>query len=112
MSGEAVQSGNFAVIVAGGRQHRVTQGEVLRVDRLEAEPSSEVTFDQVLLCSTGGRVQVGTPTVAGATVTATVIDEYRDKKVIVFKFKHRKGYRKLRGHRQHYTLVRIESIQA
>lgn len=115
VTGEAVSDGNFAVIVAGGRQHRVTPGEVLRVDRLDPETAgqdAEVTFDQVLLCSTGGQLRVGTPTVPGASVTARVLDEYRDKKVIVFKFKKRKGYRKLRGHRQYFTLVRIENINA
>lgn len=103
---------SFAVIVAGGRQHRVVPGEVLRVDRLPvSEPGSPVTFDQVLLCGSGADVQVGAPTVAGAAVRATVINEQRDRKVIVFKFKKRKGYRKIRGHREYYTLVRIDSIE-
>jgi large subunit ribosomal protein L21 len=102
---------SFAVIVAGGRQHRVTPGEVLRVDRLGAEPGAEVTFDKVLLCGGDGPLRVGTPTLPGATVKARVLDERRDRKVIVFKFKKRKGYRKIRGHREWFTLVRIEAIQ-
>ncbi len=102
---------SFAVIVAGGRQHRVTPGEVLRVDRLGAESGAEVTFDKVLLVNAGGQLKVGTPAVAGATVKARVLEERRDRKVIVFKFKKRKGFRKIRGHREWFTLVRIEAIE-
>jgi large subunit ribosomal protein L21 len=106
-----VSAESFAVIVAGGRQQRVVPGEVLRVDRLRSTPGSVVTFDRVLLCADEGGVKVGEPVVAGAAVTARVLDERRDRKVIVFKFKKRKGYRKSRGHREWYTLVRIESIE-
>lgn len=102
---------SFAVIVAGGRQHRVVPGEVLRVDRLSSEPGAEVTFDQVLLCGADGQIRVGNPVLPGAAVRATVLDERRDRKVIVFKFKKRKGFRKMRGHREWFTLVRIESIE-
>jgi large subunit ribosomal protein L21 len=70
-----------------------------------------VTFDQVLLCGVDGAIKVGAPTVPGAQVRARVIEERRDRKVIVFKMKKRKGYRKSRGHRQWYTLVRVEEIQ-
>ncbi len=104
-------SESFAVIVAGGRQHRVVPGEVLRVDRIAAEPGSQVTFDQVLLCGSEGQLKVGSPTLAGAAVRARVLSEQRDRKVIVFKYKKRKGYRKIRGHREHFTLVRIEAIE-
>ena len=101
----------FAVIVAGGRQHRVTQGEVLRVDRLGSDAGAEVTFDQVLLFGSGDNVKVGSPTLPGAVVRGRVLHEARDKKVIVFRYKKRKGFRKLRGHRQYYSLVRIEAIE-
>jgi large subunit ribosomal protein L21 len=101
----------FAVIVAGGRQHRVTPGEVLRVDRLGSEAGAEVTFDKVLLWGSGSEVKVGSPTLPGAVVRARVLDERRDKKVLVFRYKKRKGFRKLRGHREYFTLVRIEAIE-
>lgn len=101
----------YAVIVAGGRQRRVAPGEVVRVDRLRSGAGSEVTFDQVLLCEVDGAVRVGDPVVPGARVVARVIEERRERKVIVFKWKKRKGYRKSRGHRQWCTLVRIEEIQ-
>ncbi len=101
----------YAVIVAGGRQRRVAPGEVVRVDRLRSGPGAEVTFDQVLLCEVDGAVHVGAPTVPGAKVLGRVVEERRDRKVIVFKMKKRKGYRKSRGHRQWCTLVRIEQIQ-
>jgi large subunit ribosomal protein L21 len=97
--------------VAGGRQHRVAPGEVVRVDRLRSAAGAEVVFDKVLLFEKGGAIRVGDPTVPGASVKARVIEERRDRKVLVFKMKHRKGYRKSRGHRQWYTLVRIEAIE-
>jgi len=106
-----VSAESFAVIVAGGRQHRVVPGETLRVDRLAAEPGAEVTFEQVLMTWHDGAAKVGTPTVPGAVVKAKVLAEARDRKVIVFKFKKRKGFRKSRGHREYYTLVKIESIE-
>jgi large subunit ribosomal protein L21 len=100
----------YAVIDAGGRHVRVSPGEIVRVDRLAKQPGTEVTFDNVLLLGGGDSLTIGTPRVDGAVVRATVIEELRDRKVLVFHKKRRKGYRKSRGHRQNYTVVKIEGI--
>jgi large subunit ribosomal protein L21 len=103
----------FAIIKAGGRQVRVQPGETVRLDSLSAEPGAAYENDQVLAVSKeDGELLVGTPTVAGAKVVGTIVDHRKDKKVIVFKRKRRKGYRKTQGHRQQRTLVKIESISA
>lgn len=101
----------YAVIETGGKQYRVEPGDVLDVELLGVEEET-VEFDRVLMVSGDAGVQVGAPTVAGATVTATRLDQVRGPKVIVFKMKRRKGYRRHNGHRQDYDRVRIESIQA
>jgi len=100
----------YAVIVTGGKQYRVMQGESLRVELLDVAPGSEITFDQVLLVGDGEAITVGQPTVAGAKVTATVKDHGRADKVKIVKFRRRKHHRKQMGHRQHYTLVEITGI--
>ena len=100
----------YAIIKTGGKQYRVTEGETLRVEKLNAEGTS-VTFDQVLLVG-GDEVKIGTPTVAGATVSADIVREGRAKKIIVFKKKRRKGYHNKQGHRQAYTEVKITGINA
>lgn len=105
-------STSFAVIASGGRQLTVKPGDVVRVDRLSEDAGNKVTFDKVLLVGSGSDVQVGKPHVEGASVAAEVINEHRDRKVLVFKKKRRKGHRKMRGHRQYYSLVRIDSINA
>ena len=102
---------SFAVISTGGRQVKVSPGDVVRVDRIGSTEGEKVTFDRVLVIGGDGGPQVGTPNVEGASVTATVLGERRDRKVIVFKKKRRKGYRRTNGHRQDYTLVRIDDIQ-
>ena len=101
---------SYAVIRTGGKQYRVTQGELLRVESLAGAGGGEVTFSDVLLTSAGGAVQVGTPLVPGASVTARVVEHGKEKKIIVFKKKRRKGYRRKRGHRQHFTAVQVKSI--
>ena len=93
----------------GNRQPRGKQRQTQRPH--VAEPGAEVTFEQVLMTWHDGAAKVGTPTVPGAVVKAKVLAEARDRKVIVFKFKKRKGFRKSRGHREYYTLVKIESIE-
>ena len=100
----------YAVIVTGGHQYRVEQGAVLRVEKLEAEPESAVTFDNVLLVGEGDTITVGTPNVAGATVTAKVRAHGRADKVRIVKFRRRKHFRKQMGHRQHYTEIEITGI--
>jgi large subunit ribosomal protein L21 len=99
----------FAVIKTGGKQYRVATEDVLRVDRVEAEPGAVVEFAEVLAVGGEGTV-VGTPTVAGATVAAEVLDHVRGEKVIAFKKRRRKNSRRKRGHRQEFSLVRITEI--
>jgi large subunit ribosomal protein L21 len=100
----------YAVIKTGGKQHRVTEGEMLSVEKIEAEEGRLVDFDQVLLIENGDDIQVGAPILSGAVVRAEVVENYKDKKIIVFKKKRRKGYKKTRGHRQHLTKIRVEKI--
>lgn len=101
----------FAIVEAGGRQEKVTPGQVLTVDRMAADPGAEVTFDKVLLIENAdGAVVTGTPYVAGASVTAVVEDQTRGRKIRVFKMKRRKQYRRTRGHRTEQTRVRVTDI--
>ena len=99
----------YAIIATGGKQYKVEEGD--RVEKLDAEAGSEYTFDQVLVVN-DGTMKVGNPVVEGAKVTASVIGNGRGKKVIVYKYKRKSGYHKKNGHRQPYTSVKIESIQA
>ncbi len=101
----------YAIIATGGKQYKVQEGDVIRVEKLGAEAGSEVTFDQVLLVS-DKEVKVGTPTVEGASVKATVVAEGKGKKVIVYRYKRKTGYHKKNGHRQPYTQVKIDKIIA
>jgi len=102
----------YAVFETGGKQFRAEPGIRLRVPSLAVEPGESVTFDQVLLAGADeATVAVGTPTLEGAQVTAEVLKHGRDKKIIVFKRKRRKGYRKKQGHRQGFTEIRIDSIE-
>jgi large subunit ribosomal protein L21 len=100
----------YAVIVTGGRQYRVAQGEVLRVEKLESDVDSTVTFDQVLMVGDGEGIAIGAPLVAGATVAATVRGHGRGDKVRIVKFRRRTHHRKQMGHRQHYTEIEITGI--
>lgn len=103
----------YALIETGGKQHRVQIGDVVQVERLEAADGEVVTFDRVLLVADGASVRVGTPVVDGATVRATVLEQGRGEKVIVFTYKKRKNASRRRGgHRQAYTAVKIEAIEA
>ena len=101
----------FAIIKTGGKQYRVAEGDVLRVETLELDPKSAVTFDQVLLIDTDGALQVGQPILAGATVEAEIITHDRAKKVIIFKKKKTTTYQRTQGHRQWFTEVRITAIK-
>lgn len=101
---------SYAVIRTGGKQYRVTQGELLRVESLPGEVGNDIMFSEVLLTSAEGAIQVGAPLVPGASVTARVVEHGKEKKIIVFKKKRRKGYRRKRGHRQHFTAVQVKSI--
>ena len=101
----------YAIVEIAGRQYRVEENKHLVVNRLQAEAGSTIEFSKVLLVG-GEKIKVGAPTVAGASVTATVKELGKGDKVLVFKKKRRKGYRKLNGHRQHLSLVSIERIKA
>ncbi len=100
----------YAVIETGGKQYRVSEGDVVRVERLASSVGDEVSISEVHLVADGKHVQVGHPTVPGATVKGTVVDEGRGRKLISFKKKRRKGYRRKIGHRQSYTALRIDKI--
>jgi large subunit ribosomal protein L21 len=103
----------FAIVEAGGRQEKVTPGAVVVVDRLEADPGAEITFDKVLLVEdAAGAFVTGTPYIAGATVIGVVEAQTQAKKIRVFKTKRRKQYRKTQGHRTQQTRVRVKSINA
>ena len=99
----------YAVIETGGKQYRVQEGDVITVEKLNAEAGDKVTFDKVLLMSDGKDVKVGTPYL-DAAVSGSVVENGKGKKVIIFKYKAKKDYRKKQGHRQPYTLVEITSI--
>lgn len=102
----------FAVFMSGGKQHRVTEGEVLRLERLDAEPGTEIIFDKVLIVADGDDVNVGQPYVDGGEVIGKVVAHDRGKKIRVIKFKRRKDYMRRQGHRQWYTEVKITGIKA
>jgi large subunit ribosomal protein L21 len=103
----------FAIIKTGGKQYRVKQGETLRVEKLPVEAGATVEFGEVLLVAgEGAELKIGQPTIAGAKVVAKVVAQERGPKITIFKFRRRKNYRRKSGHRQAYTAVRIEAIQA
>ena len=101
----------YAIIATGGKQYKVSEGDVIKVEKLGAAAGETVTFDQVLLVN-NGEVVVGNPTVANANVSATVVKEGKGKKVIVYKYKRKTGYQKKNGHSQAYTEVKIDKINA
>ena len=99
----------YAIIATGGKQYKVSEGDIITIEKLGVEAGEKVTFDQVLVVG-GDELKVGEPTVAGATVEAYVVKEGRGKKVIVYKYKRKTGYHKKNGHRQAFTQVKIEKI--
>jgi large subunit ribosomal protein L21 len=101
----------YAIIRTGDKQFRVEPGKRVRVPSLEAEVGQTVTFDDVLMAGAEGSIKIGTPTVEGAAVTAEVVAHGKGEKIIVFKWKRRKNYRRKQGHRQKYTEVRIDQIR-
>ena len=100
----------YAVVKTGGKQYKVAPGENLKVEQIPADVGAEVILDQVLLVGEGEAVRLGQPTVAGATVKATVIAHGRGEKIRIFKMRRRKHYQKHQGHRQNYTELKIDSI--
>ena len=101
----------YAIIATGGKQYNVSEGDIINVEKLGVEAGETVTFDQVLAVS-DNEMKVGSPFVDGASVTASVVENGRGKKVIVYKYKRKTGYHKKNGHRQAYTKVKIEKINA
>jgi large subunit ribosomal protein L21 len=102
----------YAVIQTGGKQYRVSEGDVLNVEKLAVEVGDNVVFDKVLTVVNDGDVMIGKPVVEGAKVTAKVVEHGKAKKILVFKYKAKANYRKRQGHRQPYTQVEITSIEA
>ena len=100
----------YAIIKTGGKQYKVSEGDLVRVEKLNAEIGDSVSFDQVLLVKNDSDLKVGTPTVENAKVEATVKDQAKDKKVVVFKYRPKKASKTKKGHRQPYTLVEINNI--
>ena len=100
----------YAIIEACGKQYKVAEGDLVLVEKLDAAEGEKVTFDKVLLISDGEKVKIGTPTVKSAKVEATVVEQGKAKKIVVFKYKAKKNERKKQGHRQPFTKVKIEKI--
>lgn len=102
----------YAVIKTGGKQYRVAVGQKLKIEQIPADIGQEISLDQVLSVGEGDTLKIGVPFVDGAKVTATVLAQGRHDKIKVFKMRRRKGYRRTQGHRQNYTEIRIEAVNA
>ncbi len=102
----------FAVIKTGGKQYRVEENNIIKIEKLESIEGEKIIFDHVLMVGDAAKATVGSPLIAGATVEAEVLKQMRDRKVIIFKKKRRQNYRRKLGHRQHLTIVRITKIIA
>ncbi len=102
----------YAVLETGSKQYRVSAGDTLEIERLDIEAGKPVTFDRVLMVNNDGKITLGSPTVASATIEADVVEHIRGEKKIAFKMKRRKGYHKTIGHRQELTVVKIKEIKA
>ena len=102
----------YAVVATGGKQYKVQEGDVLHVEKLNGDVGSEVSFDRVLMYSDGENVSVGQPVIDGAVVSGHIVEQGKEKKIIVFKYKRRKRYRRKLGHRQMFTAVKIDTIKA
>ena len=101
----------YAIIRSGGKQYRTEVGGTIDVDRLPHQVGDSIDITDVLLVATGEDIAIGQPTVPGATVSATVVEQFRGKKIIVYKYRQRTNYRRKRGHRQYYTRLRIDDIK-
>jgi large subunit ribosomal protein L21 len=102
----------YAVVATGGKQYRVEEGDVVRIEKIPGEIGESVSFDRVLMISDGDKVTIGQPVVENAAVDGRIVEQDRAKKVLVFKYKRRKRFRRKQGHRQYYTAVRITGINA
>ena len=102
----------YAVVSTGGKQYRVQQGETLRIEKIPGEVGSKVTFDRVLMVADGENVRLGQPVLEKVAVLASIVEQDKAKKILVFKYKRRKRYRRKNGHRQPFTAIRIDGIEA
>jgi large subunit ribosomal protein L21 len=102
----------YAVIQTGGKQYRVSPGEIVKVEKLDGNTGDPVSFDKVLLTSDGDNVNYGKPYLSNVKVIGQITRQGKNRKIIVFKYKRRKGYRKKQGHRQNFTLIKISDIQS
>lgn len=102
----------YAVIASGGKQYKVKAGDVLRIEKISGEIDETVSFDKILMFSDGDNVQIGQPDLDGVSVNGRIMEQGKAKKIIVFKYKRRKRYRKTQGHRQQFTTIKIDSIEA
>lgn len=100
----------YAVIKTGGKQYRVEQGDTVTIEKLAGDRGDTIAFDEVLLVGGDDETKIGTPVVAGASVSGTIVEQGRARKITVFKFKRRKNYKRKKGHRQYFTRVRIDAI--
>lgn len=101
----------YAVIQTGGKQHKVSPGDELKVEKLNGNPGDVIIFDQVLMIADGDNIKIGRPYLEDSKVKARIIRHGKDRKIIVFKYKRRKNYKRKKGHRQHYTLIKIEEVE-
>jgi large subunit ribosomal protein L21 len=102
----------YAVVNTGGKQYKVQQGETLRIEKIPGEVGSSVTFDKVLMVADGENIRVGQPVLENVAVQAQIVEQDKAKKILVFKYKRRKRYRRKNGHRQPFTAIRIDGIEA
>jgi large subunit ribosomal protein L21 len=102
----------YAIVDSGGKQYKVQEGEILRVEKLAGEVGNQVSFDKILMFSDGENVNIGTPILDDVAVNGHIVEQGKAKKIIVFKYKRRKRYRRKRGHRQQFTAVKIDNIQS
>jgi large subunit ribosomal protein L21 len=102
----------YAIVDSGGKQYKVREGEIIRVEKLTGDAGDSVSFDKILMFSDGDNVNIGTPLLEDVTVNGHIIEQGKAKKIIVFKYKRRKRYRRKNGHRQQFTAVKIDSIKS
>ena len=102
----------YAVLSTGGKQYKVEEGDILRIEKISGDVGASVSFEKVLMFSDGEKVRVGTPLIDGISVSGHIVEQDKAKKILVFKYKRRKNYRRKQGHRQPYTAIKIDSISA
>lgn len=102
----------YAVLSTGGKQYKVEEGDVLRIEKISGDVGASVSFDKVLMFSDGEKVRVGTPLIDGISISGHIVEQDKAKKILIFKYKRRKNYRRKQGHRQPYTAIKIDSISA